>query len=506
MNMKIKTLFRGITPLFLSASLMAAGVDVRLVNAVEHKDKAAVRELLKEKIDVNAAQPDGSTALAWAAHWDDIETADLLIAAGAKVNTITEYGATPLWEACNNASAPMVERLVKAGADVKAVPPGTGETILMRCARTGNPDAVKALLVRGADPNVAEPVRGQTALMWGISEGHSKVTQVLIEHSADIHAKSKGGFTPLLFASRSGDIESAHMLLEAGAEVNESAPGGLNALLVAIDSGHEDFGIFLVEKGANPNATDRDGLTPLHYALKKGHTYLKAGQRDDHYGDISLSYLFRPNMDKLLTVLLDHGANPNARITRGTRRNQLHSSDFLKIGISGATPFLLAVASGNVAAMRALLAKGANPKLTTNDGVTALMAAAGVGLAEDRLPEEAKGALEAVKMLVDMGFDVNAVSHDCAWTALHGAAYIGANDIIEYLFQKGARLDQKDEMGQTPLTIAVGDPNWLSDDHDRKQHPSTAALIRKLGGDPLADASGTSSVGGVSVSPLRMEN
>ncbi len=131
--------------------------------------------------------------------------------------------------------------------------------------------------------------------------------------------------------------------------------------------------------------------------------------------------------------------------------------------------------------MKLLLDKGADPRLTTNDGVTALMAAAGVGLADDRLPGEAKGALEAVKMLVGMGEDVNAVSRDCAWTALHGAAYVGANDIIQYLVEKGAKLDVQDEMGQTPLTIAVGDPNYLSEDHDRRQHPRTADLIRKLG-------------------------
>src|SRR6202000_368420 len=154
-----------------------------------------------------------------------------------------------------------------------------------------------------------------------------------------------GGFTPLLFAAREGDIEGAKMLLAKGADPNEAAPGGRNALLVGIDSMPEDFAIFLVEHGANPNGADRDGLTPLHYALRKGYSYLKAGQRDDHYGQIGIPYLFRDDMPRLIGVLLDHGANVNAQIQRGGRRNQMHPSDFLKVSISGATPFLLAAAS-----------------------------------------------------------------------------------------------------------------------------------------------------------------
>jgi ankyrin repeat protein len=484
----------------------AASGDLRLADAVEHRDQPAIHSLLKQGVDVNAPQPDGSTALTWAAHWNDTEIADLLIAAGANVNAASEYGSTPLWEACINASAPMVQKLVKAGANPNVALPGTGETVLMRCARTGNAEAVKALLAAGANANAKEASRGQTALMWALEEVHPEAARALIENGADIHAKSKGGFTPLLFAARQGDLEAARMLLDKGADVNEAAPGGLNALLVAIDSMHEDFAIFLVEKGANPNVVDRDGLTPLHYALRKGYTFLKSGQRDDHYGQIGLPYLFRDDMTKLVPVLLDHGANPNARITRGGRRNQLHQSDFVKITVAGATPFLLAAASGDVAVMRLLLAKGADPKITTNDGVTALMAAAGVGLADDRMPQEAQGALQAVKMLVEeVDFDVNAVSKDLAWTALHGAAYIGANDIIQYLVDKGAKPDVKDEMGQTPLTIAEGDPNWLSDDHDRKRHPTTAELLRKLGGDPLGQASGMASVGGVVTYPLIIE-
>ena len=506
MTPRLRILRGLIVPLVALTGLSAPAADFRLANAAEQKDKTAVRNLLKQRIGVDVPQPDGTTALTWAAHWDDLEIADLLVAAGANANIANDFGSTPLWEACNNGSGAMVEKLLKAGASANAVMLGTGETVLMRCARTGNADAVKALIERGAGVNAKETTGDQTALMWAVSQGHPQVVQVLIERGADIHAKSKGGYTPLLFAARKGAVEPGRILVEAGADLNETAPGGLNALFVAIDSGQEDFAIFLAERGAKPNVTDRNGLTPLHYALRKGYTYLKGGQRDDHYGDIGLSYLFRDDMERLVVVLLDHGANPNARITKGGRRNQMHSSDFVKIGIAGATPLMLAAASGNAAMIRLLLAKGADPTLTTNDGVTPLMAAAGVGLNDDRLPNEAKGAMDAVQLFVEeLGADVNATSGDCAWTALHGAAYIGANDIIEYLVGKGARLNVKDENGQTPLSIAEGDLNWLSDDHDRKRHPATAALIRRLGGDPLADGTKGGTVGGVLAYPLVTE-
>jgi ankyrin repeat protein len=489
MNLKVKTLTWWIASLVSVATLAAAAGDLRLVEAVRNKDVNAVRRLLKERVDVNIPRGDGSTALAWAAHWDDLETAELLIRAGANVNAASDSGATALWEACNNASAAMVEKLSKAGANPNAILSGNGETALMRCARTGNADAVRSLLARGADVNAKEPAHGQTALMWALSESHAEAARALVEHGADIHAKSKGGFTPFLFAAQQADVESAEILLRAGADVNEATPGGLNALLVAIDSGHEEFAIFLVEHGANPNSADRDGLTALHYSLRKGWTYLKGGERDDRYGAISLSYMFRPTMPALVNALLEHGANPNARILKGGKKSQLHTSELLKIGVAGATPFLLAAASGDGGIMQALLAKGADPKLATNDGVTPLMAAAGVGFSGgasgDRTKEEEKGALEAVKLMVELGADVNAVSTE-GWRAVHGAAYTGAEEILQFLVDKGAKLDVKNEWGQTPLSIAEGDPNLLVDAFEQRLHERTAELIRKLGGDPLA--------------------
>ena len=480
---------RWMMTIFSIATLAAASSDLRLVNAIENKDTETVRSLLKQQINVNTPQVDGSTALAWAAHWDDLKTADLLIRVGANVNAINDYGVSPLWEACNNGSAAMVERLAAAGANLNATLLRTGETALLRCARTGNADAVKSLLDHGADVNAKEKQKGQTALMWALEERHPDIARELIEHGADLHTRTKGGFTPLLFAARRGDVASTGLMLEKGADVNETTPGGLNPLLMAIDCNHESLAIFLLEKGANPNAADTDGLTALHYSLRKGISILRAGVSDSPARD----YLFRPNMPELVKALLGHGADPNARIAIDLPRYGVNSLP--QLGLAGATPFLLAAASGDVAIMRALLAKGADPKLATNDNVTPLMVAAGVGRRERRTKEEEKQALEAVKLLVDLGADVNAatkavpptstlhqVSHNEGLTALHGAAFTGEDDIVQLLVEKGAKLDAMDRFGETPLSIAEGDPNGLFADYGEplEVHQSTANLLRKF--------------------------
>jgi ankyrin repeat protein len=482
-----------------STAGFAAG-DYRLVEASRKQDLNSVQALLKEHVDVNAHEPGGAPAITWAAHWDNLEVADLLVAAGADVNASSVFGDTPSWEACNNGSAAMVEKLIKAKANVNAPTLRSGETALMRCSRTGNAKTVELLLANGADANAKEKDNGQTALMWALEEGHRDIARALIEHGADVHDKTKGGFTPFLFAARQGDIESARLLLEKGAEIEQAAPGGMNPLLLATDSGREEFAIFLIDNGANPNAKDADGLTALHYAMRKGVSVLRGGTDNENNAD--QDYLFRPNMVKLINALLDHGANPNARIARSLRR--LGVNDRPMLSLAGATPFLLAAATADVGVMRALLAKGADPNLTTVDHTTALMLVAGVGRwrGDVRPTEEARQALEGAKLLVDLGADVNAVSGDLATNipgagmmAMHGAALTGADDIVQFLAEKGAKLDEPDYFGMTPLSIAEGDPNGLMPDFsEAKKHDSTAKLLRKLlGRDALAEARPASS-------------
>ena len=453
----------------LSVSSLAAA-DFRLADAVEKGDREAARSLLAQEVDVNAPQADGATALAWAVHWDDHETADLLIRADADVNAANDYGITPLSLACTNRSAAMVEKLLLAGADPNAAQP-TGETVLMRCAHTGSVDAVKFLIEHGTDVNAAENWEGQTALMWAVAEKHSDVAQALIEHGADVGAHTKGDFTPLLFATQQGDLDSARILLEAGADVSEATPEEGSALLVASASGHQELALFLLDRDADPNATNGSGYTALHYAT------------------------LRRNMLDLVEALLARGANLNARLTR-------HRARAGGITMIGATPLLLAAEAGNTAAMRALVEAGADPLLKTKENTTLLQVALGAGQFGERSEGQLQQYHETAQLAVEMGLDVNAAGEH-GWTAMHAAAYAGADEIIRFLADQGADLDVMDRFGQTPLSIAAaiitaGMADY-ADPRPRRYRKSTVDLLLQLGATSLEE-SGVQSLGSLAVS------
>jgi len=461
--------------LVASASLFAAEAP-RVADAAEKQDKAALQSLIRDKANVNSPQPDGATALHWAVHWDDAESVDLLIRAGANVNAKNDYSATPLSLACTNGNAAIVEKLLSAGANPNTAAP-SGETPLMRCARTGNTAAVKALLARKADVSAKDNERGQTALMWAVAEKHPAVVQALISGGADVRARSTGGFSPLLFAARVGDVESAKILLGAGAQVNEPGPQAMTALVLASASGQEEFGIFLLDNGADPNARDAAGATALHYALMRGITSLN-GIRIANY----VEHLFRPTMSGLIKALIAHKADPNIAIERRVALGGGRSDDVI-----GATSFLVAAATPDADMMRLLLNAGANPKVKTKTGLTALMLAAGVSRGQDFTDEEKKRSIPAVRVALEQGVDVNAANAS-GLTALHGAAANGANEVVQMLVEKGAKIDVRDKYQQTPLSVAAGERlPWIpnGDELGEIMQPSTRDLLLKLGATPL---------------------
>jgi len=461
--------------LIAGAPLIAAEAP-RLADAAAKQDKAAVRALLAGKAAVNAPQPDGATALHWAAHWDDVEMADLLIRAGANVNAKNDYSATPLALACTNGNAAMVEKLLAAGANPN-LPALSGETPLMRCARTGNAAAVKSLLARKAGVEAKDNEQGQTALMWAVAQKHPAVVDALIRAGADIHDRSKGGFTPLLFAARVGDVDSAKLLVTAGADVNERGPNNMTPLVLATASGQQSVAILLLDNGANPDARDNAGATALHYALIKGITSLNE-IRFANYTE----YLFRPTLLELVKSLIAHKADPNLAIQKRVPLGGSKSDDVI-----GATPYLLAAATPDPAAMRLLLAAGADPKAKTKDGSTALMLAAGIERGQDFIDSEKAIALEAVRIAFDAGADVNATNED-GLTAIHGAASNGADGVVQFLVSKGAKMDVRDKYQQTPLSIATGVRlPWIPNGDELGEiiQPSTRDLLLKLGATPL---------------------
>jgi ankyrin repeat protein len=366
---------------------------------------------------------------------------------------------TPLSLACTNGNAAMIARFLDAGADAKSTLPG-GETMLMTAARTGRVEAVRLLIDRGADVHAKESRRGQTALLWAAAEGNVEVIQTLLKAGADFRTPLDSGFTPLLFAVRQGRIGAVKTLIEAGADVNEVVKvprnptlpegerplrAGTTPLHVAVANGHFELASVLLDAGADSNSALL-GYTPLHMIV-----YI----REPGIGDNDPGPEGSGNMSSLEFAkrLVAHGAKVDARMTR---RANLTNTRFNEVG---ATPFLLAAVTADSDYMKALVALGADPLATNDDRSTALMVAAGIGT---RSPGEDAGTeeevIEAMQLALDLGVDINAVDEH-GETAMHGAAYKNLPKAVQFLMDKGARIDvwnTRNEYGWTPLTIARG--------------------------------------------------
>ena len=453
----------------------AAAADLQLVEAAKRGDGTAVSALLEQGFDANETALAGATALHWVAHRDDLETAGLLLRAGAQANASNDYGVTPLMLAAENGSAAMVELLLGAGADANAALP-SGETVLMTAARTGEAAAVTALLTHGADPNTAEASKGQTALMWALAEQHLEVARTLLAHGADVHLGSHGEFAPLMWAVRQGQQPAVQLLLDAGADLNGVATDGSTPLLVATVRGHVDLAKYLLAKGADPNA-DTAGYTPLHYVAGRwdgvdAYTYLDAP------GEwLVLRGIPEDRKLELIEALLDHGADPNAQLTKEPPRYGFSLVQGSSQGQTrGGTPFFIAAMSADVEAMRFLAANGADPFIPSNNGITPLMMAAGMGWMDNEVRLTGEDYIPAAAFCLELGSDVNATT-ERGDTALHGTISGGLDGVVALLADNGADVNIKNGRGQTPLNLAEG-YYAAGGLHVRE---STAALLRSLG-------------------------
>jgi ankyrin repeat protein len=440
------------------ASLLgAAASDV--ADAAMKGNRDAVRALLQKKTDVNAPQSDGTTALHWAVRADDLETADMLIRAGANASAANRDGATPMLLASVNGNAAMIESLIKAGADPNAALTKYGDTALMMAARTGKTDAIKMLLDHGAQVNAKESWGDTTALMWAVSERHPAAAKMLLEHGADVNARSKfvpsttgrgfegttpvapepgqaaeehasGLLTPLMFAAREGDLESARLFVAAGADVNAVGGDGKDVLGLAIFNGSYELASFLIDNHAKVNHADAQGFTPLFWAV----------DRRNMETPPNFPWMVTTDPLPLIQKLLDAGANPNAIVNNTPRARMRDGSPRIVFG----TALMRAAFSGDLELVKLLLAHGADPHIVSKDNETSLMAASGTGFingySKGRSPAE---RLEVVKLLVQLGEDVNAADN-YGITALMVAANLGELPVVQFLMDQGADLAAHD--------------------------------------------------------------
>jgi ankyrin repeat protein len=439
----------------LAAFACWAATDLRLIDAVKRRDAKAANALLAQHANINAALPDGATALAWAVFLDLPDIATKLIAAGANVNTAGEYGETPLTLALANGDVALARQLLKAGADPK-VTRWNGETTLMIAAGAGSVEEVKLLIAAGVDVNGAEPRRGQNALMWAAAEGHPDAVDALIQAGAKVDAATRNGFTPLAFAVMKNDPASVRRLIQSGADPNAALPERAATDRTAADPASPDeaspeapssaktaprmltiagsyksaaAAIALLDGGANPNIAGQSGLTPLHVAAE-------AGQVD------------------LVRKLLSKGADPNARTSRTNPGQTKAPSYFINLRLSGdVPPLLLAAKANHVDVMHALIEAGADPKLKAQDGITLLLAAAASGHAEP-----ARYAYQFDKDVKAADNQGRTAMHEALTGTAQSATQAELTDLVQYLADIGVPLDEEEHRGRTPIQVGDGVP------------------------------------------------
>jgi ankyrin repeat protein len=489
----MKTLMLAATVLALWVGA-ASAAPTALVTAAEQQDSAQARALIAQGADVNATSLDGTTPLMWAAHGGDQALVAALLKAHAKVDVSNAFGANAMLQAAQFGDPRIIEALLAAGANAESPNPD-GETALMLVARNGNVEAARVLLKHGAQVNAKENFRGQSALIWAAAESQPEMVKLLIGAHADVNARSlinterrqvtgepraqarpPGGMTPLLYAARQGCLACVRYLDEGHADLNLADPEGITPMLIATENFNFDIAAYLLKRGADVNRWDWWGRTPLYAAVDLN--TLPYGGRADHISMDDTTSL------KLIEMLLDAGANPNAQLKLFPPYRALGADrggdSLLTIGT---TPLLRAARAGDTAAIKLLLAHHALPDLGNNSDITPLMAAAGLGTTgvdtRGKYKTEAQ-ASASIKLLAQGGADVNAVDAR-GLTALHGAALLGFDDVIRTLAAQNARLDVKDKRGITPLDMALGKGGGLGrGGAGATAHQSTADLLKQL--------------------------
>jgi uncharacterized protein len=469
----------------------AAYAEDSLVDVVQAKNHDLAVTMIAKGADVHARSADGTTALHWAAYNDDADLVQRLIKAGADVSVTNDYGASPLRTAATVADPVVIKALLKAGANANEQSP-EGETPLMIVARTGNSESAKLLLSHGAKVNAKEQWGGQSALMWAAAQKQPEMVKLLISHGANVNDHGEvrdwqrrvtaegrpknmnhGGFTPLLYAAREGCVECAKYLIKAKADINLPDPEGVTPLVLALMNMHFDTAAYLITAGADVNKWDFYGDTPLYVAIDMN-TLPRGGRPDLPSTDNTTGY-------QVAAMLLEHGANPNAQLKLRPRyRNGVFDRGGDQVLSTGATPLLLAAKVGDEDSIKLLLKYHALVDLPNAQGVTPLMAAAGMGHSfnptRGRFKTDAAAA-ESVKLLQEAGAKINGADNQ-GLTALHSAAEHGWNDTVKLLVADGADLQPKNTLGLTPIDYAAGRHPRAFLEPEHTKHEDTMALLK----------------------------
>jgi len=518
-------------------ALLAAGADVNAPQtdgatalhwAVYRGDAATADLLIEAGANVNAANRNGATPLSLASVNGDAAMLTLLLEAGADANESQPFGKTPLMLAARNGNPAALAVLLDHGADVNAKESLRGTTALMWAADEAHPAAVELLIRRGADISArsdatprgrgpalgkandprkavaalgAALAAGQEALdlraLSALRDGDSAPAAPADANGNDVDEAAPpaapvrraprrregppadgGALTALTYAARANDVESTRILLEAGADVNEVSGYGWSPLLVATQNRYYKLASFLLDRGADPNLANKGGWVPL---------YLATDNRNIENGDYPVR---KPDMDHLefITLLLDRGADVNARVKDSTETRTVFTNQWLDE--DGATAFLRASQSSDLELMRLLLARGADPTIATEFNVTALQVAAGIGWVEGITFEWSDEAnVEAVKLLLELGIDPG-IQADTGRTALHGAAHKGRAEVVQLLVDHGADLAVRDYGNTDNRGGRLAVHTWQAVDYadglvrvgvqSAIPHPETGLLIRKL--------------------------
>jgi ankyrin repeat protein len=468
---------------------------------------AVLAAITSPAVDVNAKEPDGSTALLWATYAVDHELVRALLKDGAKANVTNNYGASPLSEAVKLGDVEMVTMLLDAHADPNAANED-GETALMVASSIGSQKIAQLLVSHGANVNAVENFRGQTAVMWAAAENHPEIVDLLLAHGADVKRRAKyddwprqmtsepraqfrqtGGLTALLYATRSGCYPCAVAIVKAGADVNQPNPDGITPLINALDNRDFDIANFLLDKGANPNTWDMNGRTPLYVAVDmdsyRGRSFQNLSGFAGYPGATAAHPRSKASAMDLVNRLISMGVDTNHELTRmrpnGNGRGRFE--DYMMRGGTG--PLMIATLSYDDAAIKALLAHGADVDAPNVFQITPLMAAAGLsgsgrgggggGGGGPRDGDVQARVITTMDILLGAGANINARitnSHTHTakltayvqgrdhegQTAIFAAAEAGWDKVVKHMIDHGAEATLRDASGKTPLDYARTPP------------------------------------------------